>query len=216
MKNKENQSRRVVENRARRLITKNQILRIAAILAVLGASVLVASKAFAEDTKVKCSYKNEGTFVMICGNEEDKVQPTTEQKPVEQKPVEQKPVEKPTATPEATPVSEPTEQQPEEEIEVPVVGNVDDVDTSYVEPLGETASWYPDTVNYDNVVNYQYGNTAKYVASLTNPEEGITASDIALISIIALSCLAIVSSAVLFAGRFASNHTTSRKDFIKK
>lgn len=156
--------------------------------------------------KLTCKYKDENTYVMTCEKEEAEAQPVaTESAVVEPEPVATEPV-----------VTEPepvVEQVDAEEIEVPVVGDTDE--EGYVEPLGETASWYPDTVNYDNVVNYQYGKSSEFVASLTNPEEGITASDIVLIAIIALSCLAITSSVAFLTTRAVGNRA-KRKDFIQR
>ena len=99
-----------------------------------------------------------------------------------------------------------------EEIEVPIVG---DTEESYVEPLGETESWYPENTANNNIVNYQYGTTSQYTASLIHPEEGITASDIVLITIIALSVLAVATSIAVLAGRGVHNRA-QRKDFVQE
>lgn len=150
--------------------------------------------------KIDCKYKDSATFVMTCEKKED---PESIPAPVQ---AQQPEVE--------TPVT--VETAPEtENIEVPIVGEINDSDESYVEPLGETSSWYPDTVNYENVVNYQYGTSSEYVASLTNPEVGFEASDILLVAIIALSCLAVLGSITYLTGR-AINNKATRKDFIKK
>ncbi|MBR3365543.1 hypothetical protein IKG48_00230 [Candidatus Saccharibacteria bacterium] len=146
-----------------------------------------------------CKYKDENTYVMTCEKGEAEAQPVvTEPVAADPEPVVTEPV---------------VEQVDTEEIEVPVVGEIED--EGYVEPLGESYSWYPDTVNYDNVVNYQYGKSSEFVASLTNPEEGITASDIVLITIIALSCLAITSSVAFLTTRAVSGRA-KRKDFIQR
>ncbi|MBQ8992015.1 hypothetical protein IJ090_01090 [Candidatus Saccharibacteria bacterium] len=149
---------------------------------------------------VVCKYKDANVFVMTCEEEVETPQATAEVQPG-------------VAESEPQVVETIVEQVDTEEVAVPIVG--DTSDEGYVEPLGETESWYPDTVNYGNVVNYEYGTSAEYVASLTNPEEGITASDIVLVGIIALSCLAIVGSMTVLTGRAVKNRAL-RKDFIKK
>ena len=147
---------------------------------------------------------------MTCEKEEAAAQPVAAE-PAVVEPVVAEP--EPAAEPIATEPEPVVEQVDTEEIEVPVVGDTDE--EGYVEPLGEVASWYPDTVNYDNVVNYQYGKSSEFVASLTNPEEGITASDVVLIAIIALSCLAITSSVAFLTTRAVGNRA-KRKDFIQR
>lgn len=216
MKNKNNQSLHVVENRVQTLTKKTQILRIAAVVAMFGVSFSAATNSFATDAK--CSYKDSNTFLMTC-EKQDTTAPETETQPAA-KPATQPAAEPaPTTQPAAEAQPAETEQSAEpaaqaEDVAVPIVGNTDE---SYVEPLGETASWYPEQSNYDNVVNYQYGKSAEFVASLTNPEEGITASDVVLIVIIVLSLMAIVATTMVLAGRaVASRTTTRRKDFIKK
>lgn len=131
----------------------------------------------AESTFV-CEYKNANAYVMIC---EEKNRDTEADAAAEQ-PIVELPAE--------------------ENIEVPIVG---DTEAESVEPLGETASWYPDTVNYDNVVNYEYGTSSTYVASLTNPEVGFEVGDILLVVMIALSCLAIAGSIAFLTGRALSD-----------
>ena len=161
------------------------------------------------EDKVSCKYKDTGSFVLSC-EKEDTVQPA-EIMPTENEQNDQPTVEQQTA-PEQT-----ATEKTVEDVDVPIVGDTNNVDESYVEPLGETASWYPDQPNYDNVVNYQYGKSSEFVASLTNPEEGITAGDITLIIIIVLSLMAIVATAMLLTGRIVTGHTVAkRKDFIKK
>ncbi|MBQ9029314.1 hypothetical protein IJ114_00905 [Candidatus Saccharibacteria bacterium] len=158
-------------------------------------------------TNAKCSYKDSDTFVVTC-EKQDATTPQTETQPAAQ----------PSSETQLAPVSqaeqpaEPVAQ--EEDIAVPIVG---DTEESYVEPLGETASWYPDQPNYDNVVSYQYGKSTEFVASLANPEEGITTSDIVLIVIIVLSLMTIVAAAMMLTGRAVTSRVAvKRKDFIKK
>ena len=144
---------------------------------------------------VVCKHKDANVFVMTC-EEEQAAEPVSQA------------VEQPEQ------VAEPVvEELDTEEIAVPIVG---EVEASTVEPLGETESWYPDTVHYDSVVNYEYGVTTPYVASLTNPEVGFEPSDIILIAIIALSLLAVVASAMVLTGRAMGRRQATRKDFVEK
>lgn len=142
-----------------------------------------------EAAKLTCEYKDPNTFVMTCESKESEQEVTEPEQIIE--------------------------EVDDEEIEVPVVGDVNETEASYVEPLGESSSWYPDTVDYENVVNYSYGNSSGFVASLTNPEVGFEASDIILIGIIALSCLAVVVSTALITSKAIIGRAT-RKNFIKK
>lgn len=157
-----------------------------------------------EAAKIICKYSDPNAFVMTCESEEPK-QKVAEPQVVEQpEPVVEQPVAEPVL-----------EQVDTEEIAVPVVGDAEETDDSYVEPLGETASWYPENAQHDNLINYSYGKSTEFVASLTNPEVGFEASDILLVAIIALSCLAVVGSITFLTGK-AINNRARRKDFIKK
>lgn len=160
-----------------------------------------------ENKKTICKYKSANSYIMTCEPEEETQveQEETPQPAAETK--EETTVKAPEMTPAETTVVEQTDA---EEIAVPIVG---DTDESYVEPLGET---YTQAASpYENVVNYQYGTSSQYTASLLRPEEGFTASDIALIVIIALSLSAIIASVIVLTGRKVSNRA-SRKNFIQK
>ena len=160
-----------------------------------------------ENKKTICRYKDVNSYVMTC-------------EPAEKTQVEQEETPQPVAetketvkAPEMAPAEtvETIEQRVDtEEIAVPIVG---DVEESYAEPLGETYTQAATANN--NVVNYQYGTSSQYTASLFRPEEGFTASDIILIAIIALSLFAVIASVIILTGRKMSNRA-GRKNFIQK
>lgn len=155
-----------------------------------------------DEPKIVCKYKNANAYVMACEKEvdasTDDVVEVTEN------------VETQTAEPAAEPVVEVTET-----VEVPIVGDTTETDASYAEPLGESTSWYPEAQSYDSLMNYEYGTSTTYIASLTNPEVGVNMDDILLIVLIALGCLAVLGSTVILAGRALNNRAT-HKDFLKK
>lgn len=168
-----------------------------------------------KNTKTICRYADANSYVMTCESQEPATKPEQTAPAAEPSRDSQVAAESQTVVPTA-PTMEPAqtvEVVDTENIEVPIVGDIAD---SYVEPLGETASWYPEGASSNNVVNYQYGTTTPYTASLFRPEEGFTASDIALIAIIAASLLAVVCSIILLTSRAAVNRRTVRKDFIRQ
>lgn len=187
---------------------KINILKITTLVAIAGVSLSGAYSVFAEGSNVVCKYKSDGAFVMTC----EKNQPTENSVPQDAEP-EVEPEPEPEVEPEPEMEPEVIEQTDDEDIEVPMVG--DTTDDGYVEPLGEEYSWYPDEAN-SNIINYQYGKTSEFVASLTNPEEGITASDVVLIVIIALSCLTITTSVSLLTTRAVGNRVAKRKNFTQR
>ena len=177
-----------------------------------------------KNTNTICKYADANSYVMTCEPVEqatEQLTPAAEAQDSQAAEPSQDSQNAPAAnesqaTVPAAPAMEPAEAVETvdtEDIEVPIVGDTTD---SYVEPLGETESWYPEEASSHNVVNYPYGTTSQYTASLFRPEEGFTASDIALIVIIAASLLAVVCSIILLTSRAAVNRRAVRKDFIRQ